>query len=127
MAKPAIDPISHFVGSTTKALELMTQSLELIHKRIDDHINNEEEEQRRTSDLLASIDKKLEDKFKVSDLRHEKSEEKWNYLIWTVKWVFPVLMFLWPMLVPLFQNFLLDLLNIKPEALLTFHSALTFI
>lgn len=103
-----IDPISEFVGKTAAALEVMAKSLELIHKRIDDHMENEEKEQRATSERLAAIEKKYE------------------FFVWTAKWVVPALLFIWPILAPIAQDWFARKFGLDPSALLTLNDIVTY-
>lgn len=56
MSRPAIDPISKFVGAAEEALKKIREDVKSIHDRIDGHMEHEEAENKVFSDRLANVE-----------------------------------------------------------------------
>lgn len=56
MSRPAIDPISKFVGAAEEALKEIGKQVAAVSKRIDDHMKHEEAENKVFSDRLANVE-----------------------------------------------------------------------
>lgn len=79
----------------------MKDSVDSIHKRINDHMDDEEDDRKTSLDIQNSYDKRL-----------SSLEEFSKFIQWTLKWVMPLLLFLWPIIMPVLQRLFAEWLNV---------------